>query len=64
MYQALGIREQGCIRVRYTQSKDGHHRYIIYLLEENEAPPAKIEVDGIVYRVKNKTKHAVVVEMF
>ena len=51
-------------RVRYTQSKDGHHRYIIYLLEEGENPPSRIEVDGIVYRVKKKTPHAVVVEMY
>ncbi|MBP5516299.1 MAG: alpha-L-fucosidase [Bacteroidales bacterium] len=50
-------------RVRYTQSKDGVHHYIIYLLDDGETPPSKIEVDGIVYRVKKKTKHAVVVEM-
>ena len=50
-------------RVRYTQSKDGLHNYIIYLLEEGEIPPQRIEVDGYVYRVKKRTKHAVVVEM-
>lgn len=50
-------------RVRYTQSKDGAHQYIIYFLEEGETPPSRIEVEGIVYRVKKKTKHAVVVEI-
>jgi len=50
--------------IRYTQSKDGEHRYIIYLLGETEKVPSTIEVDGQTYRVKNKTPHAVVVEMF
>lgn len=50
-------------RVRYTQTKDGSHRYIIYFLEDGEIPPSRIEVDGVVYRVKKKTKHAVVVEI-
>lgn len=49
--------------IRYTQSKDGEHRYIIYLLGETEKVPTTIEVDGQTYRVKNKTHHAVVVEM-
>lgn len=50
-------------RVRYTQSKDGQHRYAIYLLDDGEVPPTRIEVDGLVYRIKKKTKHAVVVEL-
>lgn len=50
-------------RVRYTQSKDGIHNYIIYLLDDGETPPSRIEVGGQVYKVKKKTKHAVVVEM-
>lgn len=50
-------------RVRYTQSKDGMHRYGIYLLDDGEVPPQRIEVDGLVYRIKKKTKHAVVVEL-
>ena len=50
-------------RVRYTQSKDGMHRYAIYLLDDGEVPPSRIEVDGMVYRIKKKTKHAVVVEL-
>lgn len=50
--------------VRYTQSKDGMHRYIIYLLDEGVNPPSRIEVDGLVYRIKKKTKHAVIAEMF
>lgn len=49
--------------VRYTQSKDGLHKYIIYFLSENEPAPSTIEVNGQIYRVKKKTKHAVVVEM-
>ena len=50
-------------RVRYTQSKDGMHRYAIYLLDEGEIAPSRIEIDGYVYRVKKKSKHAVVVEL-
>ena len=50
-------------RVRYTQSKDGLHRYGIYLLDDGEVPPSRVEIDGMVYRIKKKTKHAVVVEL-
>ena len=64
IYETRPLEPYAVGNVRYTQSKDGEHRYIIYLLDETEKIPSTIEVDGQTYRVKNKTPHAVVVEMF
>ncbi|MCR5423887.1 MAG: alpha-L-fucosidase [Bacteroidales bacterium] len=50
-------------KFRFTQSKDGFHKYAIYLLDENESVPSKLPVMGGTYRVIKKTRHAVVAEI-